>query len=633
MPDPVAVSPAREIKVHFFRLLRYLLFWILLFQSGRVAFLLYHAHLARDLDPAALAGIFGYGLPMDAATACYLLVIPYLIWFLQLFRPDLRTWAIDAYSVCLTVLVALICTSDLEIYREWGVKLNSQALGYLRYPKEAAASMGSSPIVLLGAIWLSLAALGVLLYRKLRIKEPVASAGNSPSAVAVRGAAFLAGAALMVVCIRGGIGQAPMNPAFAYFSRHQFANHAALNVCWNLLYDLKHAAREKGVRYSFMSDDEMRRRLAAFVGSDEGKGEPVLKVERPNIVCIILESWTADVVQSLGGVPEITPNLERLIGEGMLFTGIYASGNRTSYGIPSVLSGYPSMPSGSIMEHPPKMEKLPALPLELRKAGYRSAFYYGGDARFDNMNAFFLHGGFEKVVDQPSFDPQGSSKWGAHDHALYEKVLTDLSGMRQPFFVSMLTLSSHEPYTVPMPTVIEGSDETSLFKNAMVYADRSLGEFFRKASRESWYGNTLFVLVADHGHRLPAGRLDHSPEKYRIPLLLCGPALKDEYRGTRRATLGSQSDIAATLLGQLGLSRRDYPWSNDLLKIGRREFAFYSFKNGFGWRTPGRTLSFDTVSGKVLSDAPLRSAAPRSDETLRDGQAYLQYLAERYASY
>jgi phosphoglycerol transferase MdoB-like AlkP superfamily enzyme len=631
---PVAVSIRRETLSHFLRVVRYLLFWVLLFQLCRVTFLIYHAPLTRGLEPITTVKVFGYGFYMDAATACYLVAIPYLLWFWQLFFPRLQLrLLIDCYSVCLASVVTLICTFDLQIYREWGVKLNAQALGYLRHPREAAASMASSPVLLLVGIWILLAAASVVMYRTVTTRTDSASAGNRFGAVAARSVAFLVGAGVIFLCIRGGVGQAPMNPSFAYFSSHPFANHAALNTSWNLIYDVKSASRGRGVTYAFMSEEELGRRIGRIMARGESnETEPILKNDRPNIVCIILESWTADVVQSLGGVPGLTPNLERLIGEGLLFTGIYSSGNRTSYGVPSVLSGYPSLPEGSILEHPQKMEKLPVIALDLRKAGYSSAFYYGGDSRFDNMNSFFLHGGFEKVVDKASFSAGAiDSKWGAHDQALYDRVLADAGRMRQPFLVSMLTLSSHEPYQVPMATVIPGSDETAKFKNAMVYADRCLGDFFRKAKNEPWYGNTLFVLVADHGHRLPLGRGVQVPEKFHIPLLFFGEPLKESYRGTRRAFTGSQADIAATILAQLGLPRESYPWSNNLLNRHRNNYCFYSFKNGFGWRTDDGTVSLDTVAGKVLLDTRVKPGG--SDEMLKDGQAYLQYLAKKSAEF
>lgn len=627
---------SRELSVFFYATLRHLVFWLCFFQIIRAVFLLYHLPLAGQLDAPTIFRLFLYGLYVDTSASCYLIIVPFLCNFVQLFRPSrLLTSAVTAYSLSMAGLVAVICTADLEIYREWGVKLNTPALRYLRYPQEAAASMASSPLFLLGGICLGLMLIGYCGLRMLRRRADVAATNNSPTAVLLKISAFLCLGAVIFIGIRGSFGAAPMNPSFAYFSNHQFANHAALNTPWNLMYDIKHYRRSNRNRITYMPDDEMKTRLARITANGtQNDTEYILKTDRPNIICIILESWTADVIQSLGGVPGLTPNFENLAANGLAFTHIYSSGDRTSYGLPAVLSGFPSTPGSSIMGSPQKMEKLPVLSKELSRAGYRTSFYYGGDNHFDNMRAFFMHAGFEKIIDKSSFSAKDmDSKWGAHDHSLYEKVLEDLHNTRQPFFVSLLTLSSHEPYEVPMKRVIPGADETALFKNAMVYADRSLGDFFRKAATEPWFKNTLFILVADHGHRLPRGRQGHEPEKYHIPLLFYGDVLQNRYKGTKKRGVGSQTDIAATLLRQLNLQHDSYEWSNNLLNRNRNNYAFYNFKDGFGWCTDSQTIGFNNISKKVILNTNPRLPEPETAEALKDSQAYMQYISIKYAGF
>ena len=212
-------------------------------------------------------------------------------------------------------------------------------------------------------------------------------------------------------------------------------------------------------------------------------------------------------------------------------------------------------------------------------------------------------------------------------------MLSDLRSTREPFFVSMLTLSSHEPYEVPMNKVIFGSDEASLFKNAMIYADMSLGDFFKNASKEPWFKNTLFILVADHGHRLPLGRLGHEPEKFHIPLLLYGEVLQKKFRGAQRQMIGSQTDIAATVLNQLKLKQDRYKWSNNLLNKNRNNYALYNFKDGFGWCSDCQTIAFDNVSKKIIYNTKSQLPESRTSETLKNSQAFMQNISINYSGF
>jgi len=623
---------AGEVKSFSRFVASYLGFWLIFFLLCRVAFLGYHAAKLKGFSPATILGIFGFGLYADLSCSCYLLVIPYLLWVASRFLNFAPNRLVRAYSLVLVVLVSFITVGDLQSYQEYGAKLNAQTVGYLRFPKEAFASISSSPLGLLFSLVGVLILIAVLLYGRLCNGLYSQRRAVSSGALTRAGLGLLF-AALIFLGIRGSVGVAPMNPSFVYFSTEQFANHGALNASWNLMYDVKYALRHKGKSFVYLSEAEAATRAERIFGRGvPNDTEHILTCERPNIVVFILESWTADLIGSLGGEKGVTPFFDELAGGGLMFTDFYSNGYRSSFGIPAVLAGFPSTPEGSVLNHPLKMERLPTLGGSLKKAGYTSQFHYGGDPRFDDMIAFVVHSGFQKVVTRDAFDRKDmNSKWGAQDHVLFKRVIDDLKGERTPFFSAMFTLSSHEPFEVPMETVYKGSDEVSKFKNAVHYTDRSLKGFFEKARQESWYPNTLFVFVADHGHSLPLHRGDTEPERYRIPLLLYGDVLKNEYRGARRASIGSQSDIASTILAQLGLPTDGFLWSNNLMNKHRNDYAFFSTYNGFGLRTPQQTCVFDNVSKKVVLRAGPDQSEARSAETLKDAQAYMQYLYGRYS--
>jgi phosphoglycerol transferase MdoB-like AlkP superfamily enzyme len=626
-----------EGKNFFLFIARYSAFWLLYFLLCRAVFVLYHAAQLKEIPAATVIGIFFQGFRIDLSTAGYLGVAPFLIWFVHTLFPSQYTKKmITGYTAFMLLLVALITTSDLQIYKIWGTKLNAQAIGYLRYPKEAMASMSSSPILLLVGICICIYLAGYYLYATVFQRLSLEVSPRSFVVVASRLLLFIVFSGVLVLAIRGGTGLAPMNPGFAYFSNNQFANHAALNASWNLMYDLKHFFRHKNNLFVYMSDAEMHERVDRLTTAKlPNDTERVLTSAKPNIVLIILESWTADVIGSLGAEKGIAPCFDELAAQGILFTDFYANGYRTSFGIAAVLSGFPSTPEGSILNRPNKMERLPTLAGTLKANGYATSFYYGGDTHFDDMNAFFVHSKFDTVTNKSSFAAKEmNSKWGVHDHILFERVLGDLARQPEPFFSAMLTISSHEPFEVPMKTVFNGTDQPAMFKNAVHYTDKSLKTFIDKARTQPWFKNTLFIFVADHGVSLPLNRPNaYAPERYRIPLLLYGEVIRKEYRGTRRETTGSQSDIPATIFGQMSIPAEGFAWSNNLFNVNRNHFAFYNFAGGFGIKNKREAVMYDTTSNKVIMKSSALPSHEDSDETLRNGQAYLQNLYQKYSRF
>jgi phosphoglycerol transferase MdoB-like AlkP superfamily enzyme len=423
-----------------------------------------------------------------------------------------------------------------------------------------------------------------------------------------RGRAALAGllyTALLVVPLRGGTQQIPVNQSDVYFSRVAFANHAALNAPWNLMNALVLRGEDQPLT-PFMPDSSARRLVGKLYPRAVGQPVPAdtttdyLSEARPNVLFIILESFTAKLVHNAGGELGVTPNLDSLARTGISFSNMYAAGDRSQKGLVSLLSGYPSQPTTSIIKFPRKTEHLPHLCRVMTGAGYRSHYYYGGELAFANMKSYLQTAGYEKFTERSDFAvADQNSKWGAHDGVLFDRLLSDLRQQPQPFFVTAFTLSSHEPFDVPMKTKFPGKDEASLFRNSVHYTDKELGRFLRAARQQPWYAHTLLVLVADHGHAQPGNSANQDYRKFHIPLVLAGGALRPEARGKVVATIGSQTDVAATLLQQLHLPAAEFVWSRDLLAKHPVSFAHYFFNNGFGTVTSAGQVTFDNISQKV----------------------------------
>nr|WP_231403054.1 LTA synthase family protein [Hymenobacter guriensis] len=353
----------------------------------------------------------------------------------------------------------------------------------------------------------------------------------------------------------------------------------------------------------------------------------LLRTARPNVLFIILESFTSKWVGSLGGQRGTTPTLDSLARTGVLFSNIYAAGDRSQKGLVALLSGYPNQPTTSIIKYPRKTERLPHLARSLAPAGYSSRYYYGGELAFANMKSYLVAAGYDQITERSDFRArEQNSKWGAHDHVLFRRVLDDLGRQRQPFFVTAFTLSSHEPFDVPMRTRFPGTDEATLFRNSVYYTDHALGQFLRAARQQPWWSNTLVVLVADHGHPQPGSTPNYAPAKFRIPLLLTGGALRPEARGRVVRTIGSQTDVAATLLAQLQLPATAYPFSRNVLAADSASaFAFYCFTDGFGLITPRGPVTFDNAARQPITRGPRVPA-----RQVQQGQAYQQVSFEDF---
>jgi phosphoglycerol transferase MdoB-like AlkP superfamily enzyme len=423
--------------------------------------------------------------------------------------------------------------------------------------------------------------------------------------------------AFLFVPIRGGIQKIPMNISDVYFSEKLFADHAAINLPWNIMFSILNKNNEKNP-FDYFPEKKAQQLVDSLYSTGAVKIPSALSVAKPNVIIIILESYTAKWVGCLGGVPGVTPNLDKIAADGLLFTNIYAAGDRSEKGQIAILSGYPNQAINSIIKTPTKTRQLPSLNKVLEHAGYHSSYIYGGELEFANIKSYLVNAGFDQLTDKYSFPiSERTTSWGVHDEFVLNRFYEDLKNKKQPFFAALFTLSSHEPYDVPMKPHFAGKGETILFKNSIYYTDSVIGNFVNKSKLEPWWPNTLVVFVADHGHPLPGHDANDRPSKFHIPLIFSGGALK--MKGVINM-IGSQTDIATTILDQLKLPANDFKWGKDLLDSSAKPFAFYSFNNGFGLVTPQGTETMDNVSKKTIYKDPAFDSS-----NIKFGKAYMQF--------
>jgi phosphoglycerol transferase MdoB-like AlkP superfamily enzyme len=425
---------------------------------------------------------------------------------------------------------------------------------------------------------------------------------------------------LMIIPIRGGFDVAPINAGSVYFSNNMFLNHTAINAVWNVGYS---GFGQRPVKNPYIFGD-----LPGAASSVDSltikKGLPakVLNTSKPDIMIIVLESFSGYLIGPLGGDSLTTPNINRYAREGILFSNFYASGTRTDKAMPAILDGYPAQPAQSIIKEPNKTQTLPSLVRILVENGYNSSFWYGGDINFANFNAFVIGSGFHTIVTKKNFNSSDyNSKWGVHDHIFFQALKDSMTSISEPFLKVVLTLSSHEPFDVPMDPVFKGSDDFTKYRNSIYYSDKALGSFLDWAKETAWWKNALIIMVADHCARFN-NMPNYKPDVFKIPMLWVGGAL--ENKGIRIEKLGGQVDIPATVLSQLGLIG-SFPFGKDLLSDKSKSFAFYTYNEGFGFITDSSSVGFD-----LKSRTPMLMEGKNPDSGERKGKAYLQVLFNDY---
>ena len=614
---------------------------ICIFIVQKPLFMLYYQSQYTDVSCVDWLNVIWHGLPLDLSLAGYLTAIPGFLFIISawsLSKTLHRIWCI--YFLFVSVLLAIIFTVDLGLYEYWGFRLDATPLFYFfSSPKDAIASV-SIWMVLGGIVAMAIYAAilygifkTVLLRKKqlLQMKLPYRRLRVSGVLLLLTG--------LLFIPIRGGFTVSTMNVGKVYFSSNQKLNHAAINPAFSLMESLS-KQKDFGSQYRFMEASEADKIFKDLI-DPAVSGETVsvadslrqsadslhtlFNTKRPDVLFVILESFSSKLMTSLGGEPNIAVNLDSLSKEGVLFTNFYANSFRTDRGLVAILSGYPAQPTTSIMKYPRKTQSIPAIAGSLKKEGYATKYYYGGDADFTNMRSYLISSGFENIISDQDFPvSERLSKWGAHDELVFKRLLEDLETesienkeKNTPHFRVLQTSSSHEPFEVPYHRL----DNNRL--NAFAYTDSCVGDFVKQFRKLPQWKNTVIVFVPDHLGAYPEHLNNLSVERYQIPLLMVGGAIRNP---RKVETYGSQQDIAATLLSQLAIPHNEFTFSKDMLNPNSPHFAFFTVPDAFGLVTADNQVIFNCQAGDVAVDE-----GTAKGKNLPLGKAYLQKLYDDLA--
>ncbi len=592
------------ISLYFFTVL-------LIFILQKPLFMLYNGSIEKGFGFADYMQVMIHGASLDAATAGYLTAFPFLLVLISIwFRKFPLKKILYGYYILAAALISIIFVVDMALYTFWGFKLDASVFLYIDSPKEALASVSVGFILLRVLAILLLIALNSWVL--LKITPSVLTATRKR--IAGTAGMLLLGGVLFII-IRGGVTESTSNIGQVYFSNEPFLNHSAVNPDFSLLSSMG-KSQDFASEFNFFDEEK---RAALFDGlyptTDGDSIIQVLNTKRPNILIILMEGFGGAFVEPLGGLPDVTPHFNRLSKEGIFFTNCYANSFRTDRGTVCTFSGYLGLPTASVMKIPAKSRMLPAIAEGLSKAGYKTDFLYGGDINFTNMKSYLLSTGYQRLTANTDFSlaEQTSNAWGVNDDITFEYLYNQLRNRKEegPWHTAFLTLSSHEPFEVPYHRLEDK------IPNAFAYTDECLGKFVDRLKQTPAWKDLLVICLPDHGFYYPREGSNAMPRFYHIPLLWLGGAVKQPMQVDK---IMNQTDLAATLLGQLGLEHTAFTFSRNVLGSDYKyPFAFYSFNNGFSFRDSTGVTVFDNNSGSILFDEP------EADESRLDkGKAILQ---------
>lgn len=617
---------------YILNLTKVFIYYLVLFAFCRLVFLIYFTSEVLPEGYSIFIKSLIKALPLDFSAASYLTFIPAVFLLAgSFFQGKFFHLLNRAYLLFTSVLCVLLSISEIGVYREVHVKLYFNLLSHLIHIDELfhSASVGLLALILGLSLLIS--------YGCFRIIDRLFSIGqnlskpkplNSATLILV----FLLANGILFIAARGGLQPIPINESEVYFSSNQCVNDATVNPLWNIVHSyIENEEVLSGDAYKVMDDSEAEKIVRAMFAEPVDTTVHLFTTPRPNICFLILESWSADVVEACGGYEGFTPNFEKLTHEGYLFTHFKPSGHTSDQGIPAILSGYPALPIGSAINQPEHQASMPCLNTELTDVGYTSSFFFGGQLIYGNIKSYIYRNKFTRVIEQkdlPSSLPAG--RLGIHDSIMLNLWLDSINQMKPPFFTCLFTLSTHSPFDAGSSNKINWGDQEQPYLNSIAYADAQIGLFFERAKKQPWYNNTIFILVADHSHNTPRNYAAHTPDFYHIPMLVCGGALRDEFRGVHHDRYGSQTDIASTLLHQLNIKSNSYKWGKNLLNPYHQQFAFYTFNEGCGFADSTGTVVWNKKNPR--DNVALAKTEEERRKLAQKNQAMLQALMKDFLS-
>lgn len=613
-------------KLFKFYLLKPFFIWLFIFQIFKFLFISYHFSAVSNEVFSEIFKVFIQGTKLDISSVSYLLMVPFVLVIIQFFCLSLGIKkALKYYTYFILGFISVLNVVDIILYSYWSSKISLKSLLFLSMPQQVIAATGVTNLLMGFVFVIFHFIIGKYLFDKFLFQKKL----KFKQSFFLFMILLLFSASAIVVGIRGGLQEVPINQSVAYYSSNNTLNIAGVNPFWNFMNMLVQNKKYLNENpYKKLEKKEAEVLVKQLFELPKDSTINLFTQKKPNIVFLTLEGVNAKVFKAFGNKNNHAPKIDSLFKTGYLYTEMYAAGFRSDQGLVAMLGGFPPTPISSIASQPEKFIQLPSLVSKIKSLNYETSFYTGVEATFGNLKSYLVSNSFDNIIDLKDFPSNKKTQsLGVPDAFLFDKFSEDLSLMNEPFFSMVFTSTTHEPYDMPFNKGI--FDERQRYLNTVKYLDSVVIKNINMWKRETWYKNTIFVLTSDHAHFHPGNYAVDENRRFHIPFLIFGEALKPEFEGKQNTTIFSQVDIPKTIAAQLNLKNDDFVWSKNMLNPYSKSFAFYTYVEGCVLKTDYCNHGWEYRYDKAYGNQELENAAV----CIKQSQAFLQELYDQYLAY
>lgn len=579
------------LKNKFPRNIRYLLHvyltGIIVFAAIRFVLVLVQWDTVRVI-PSALYEIgyaFLMGWRFDTAISGYLILPAFVLlafWRISKSESSILPKITYFYLNTVYILAFFICMVDVPYFAVFSARLNVAVLAWTSNLGFGISMIVQEPINWAYVfVFLSLSYVFYYHSRKAfyRIVLPEKTIFTYRRRTVVLLSVFFLG--LLILGIRGRLTEkSPIRVGTAYFSEYAFPNQLGLNPVFTFFKSYLEANKSENKYLTLMDEKLAIAMVSGELGANAGPNSIARKVvstkqeQHPNVVLVIMESMTAAKLHRFGNNENLTPFLDSIANNGYSFDNVFSAGIHTYNGIYSTLYSQPAL----LRQHPMNktiMQRHTGFAKVLREKGYNSIYFTTHDEQFDNVGGFLTNSYFQRIVSQKDYPISAvQSTLGVPDHYLFDYSVPILDGManaKKPFFATFMTASDHMPYIIPGGLDANFGND-GIEQQIVRYADWSLKRFVDSCSQKTWFENTVFIFVSDHGLRY--GPVDYDPPicQNHIPFIVYSPSVLKEKKQV--PNVGSQIDVFPTVMGLLGMSYTNNTLGVDLINQ-KRKYTYY----------------------------------------------------------
>jgi phosphoglycerol transferase MdoB-like AlkP superfamily enzyme len=534
---------------------------------------------------------------LDFATICYATLLPTLLFSIYQITSKSIFYALCRLILWIfSLLWALITIPEILVYREWKTKLSIQTVLHLTHIDEVFKTASPKELIIF-LISIGLAILSIRFLLNVFFKKSTNTSKSNFTSPTIVCLTLLTAS---VIGLRGGLQPIPIQVSDACYSNNNMYNDVAINPLFSFLANVRnYVNNETNNPFNNISIAQAQTISDSLMVAAKATPQNMEKlwsdsISKPNLVIILMESVSAHCSKAFGG-DNFMPNLDAMSKDGLSFMQCYPSGHLSDQGNASILSGYPASPNVGVLMMPNKSATLPRLNTDLKSIGYQSKYYFGGQLTYGNIKQYLVQGDFDEVWDEKNINSKNYKlqRLGINDVDMSQVFLDGINKSKQPFLNCWFTISSHNPYDIPIPHQALTQSENA-YTNTVKYTDSALHLFFENAKKQHWYKNTLFVLVSDHSHSSHKNKGIVEADYHRIPLLFYGEVLSNKWRGQKINYTVSQLDIVYTLLESLNMQiqMKQYKFSKSLLNTSTH-FAPYTYFNGAGIVYDSSAICYD----------------------------------------